>query len=133
MKGNGYVAPTLFHLRTMEVESVEQDMKEAGFKDIHGTTFSCYHPDHDVDAALEMFYTMDNPSTRLFMKGFSPAEIKQTRPFFKDPYSKMYDGGKTRQFEVAISATARESSKPDLRTAVSGRVVQTHEQISQLL
>lgn len=109
VRGNDYVAPNIFHGRTTELEAVEQDLKEAGFTNINVREFNCYHPDRDADTAVETFYGMGNPSTKSLMEGFSSAEIERTKPHFKEAYDRIWDGGRKRQYEVAILATGRKT------------------------
>lgn len=107
VKGDAYVAPTLFHPDTMDSKSLEQDMIQAGFTNVNVTTFKCYHPPKAVDSAVNEFYSMGNPSTKLLMQDFSSDEVEQTKKFFKDIYNRIYDGGKQRQFELALLVTGQ--------------------------
>lgn len=113
VKGDDYIAPTLFHPDTMEVDTIERDLVAAGFQKVDVKTFECYHPEKTVDTAVDQFYNMGNPSTKLLMKDFSKEEIEQSKPHFKAAYERMYDGGKKRQFELALLATGRKPTQAD--------------------
>lgn len=107
-----YTAPLLFHAETMKVDGVRKQLEDAGFEDIQIETFKCYHPETTPSEATEMFYgtIAGNPSGVRLMHGLSEDLLKQTRPHFETAYDEVYEGGKKRQYELAILAVGRKSN-----------------------
>lgn len=104
-----YQAPLLFHHGTMDPEFMKEALKKAGFTDATAEPFECLHPEKKVNDAVEEFYNMGNPSIQLLMKSFDRDFIEETRPHFKAAYDEKYDGGKKRQFELALLSVGRKS------------------------
>lgn len=105
-----YVAPPLFHTGTTELEWLQTAMGKAGFEEVKVEEFRCLHKSKTADEAVEEFYGMGNPSVKLLMKGFSEGFIESTKGAFRKAYSERWDGGRERQFEVALLAIGRKSA-----------------------
>lgn len=103
-----YTAPPLFHPKTTELEDVRQLFEAAGLRDVQAKTVECMHPKKEsVDAAIEEFMSMGNPSVQLLQKGFSEDDLAKIRPAMCKFYAENHDGVEKAQREIAVLAVGR--------------------------
>lgn len=103
-----YTAPLLFHAQTTEPEDVRALMLAAGLTEVHVESVECVHPPRaSVEAAVEEFWGMGNPSVQLLKGKLDEQQLAQVKPAFAKAYASKYDGVRTRQKEIAVLAVGR--------------------------
>lgn len=106
--GDGnYKAPSLFHVKSTETEGNREMMQAAGLTEVELRDFDCWHPEKTPEEAMEEFYGMGNPTTKLMMEGFDEEFVEKSKVKFREVYAEIYAGGRKRQKEIAIIMVGR--------------------------
>jgi hypothetical protein len=90
----------------MEEELMRKILRQAGREVSEVLGCKCRHPPKQTaEQALEMFCTMENPSTKLLMEGMSDVSLEKTKGPFLEAHKDIW--GSRGQFEVAVLAVGR--------------------------
>lgn len=102
-------APPVFHHESTNPEDIERLFLKVGLQDVEVKVFRCPHPKKEsVDAAVDEFIHMGNPSVDILTRDFTREQIEGViRKEFKKAYAEIYDGVEQPQNEWAVLAVGR--------------------------
>lgn len=103
-----WTAPEVFHPASTDPDDIQRMFENAGLDGMQVKVFDCPHGQKEtVDAAVDEFFNMGNPSVKILLRDFTEEQIAKLKPAFARAYAEIYDGVKKPQLEKAILIVGR--------------------------